>query len=122
VSLLSLYGTLGSLEFRAFITLDNAKRDWLILELSTSLIPSLPVFRLSSFPVKETTTTISFLRFKAVVLKANEPEILLNFDDFYFVHETLLNFLFVDIENCTSKDTESDECMNFSRNLTYFYL
>ena len=32
VSLLSLYGTLGSLEFRALITLDNAKRDWLILE------------------------------------------------------------------------------------------
>ena len=51
VSLLSLYGTLGSLEFKALITLDNAKRDWLILELSTSLTPSLPVFLLSSFPV-----------------------------------------------------------------------
>ena len=54
VSLLSLYGTLGSLEFKALITLDNAKRDWLILELSTSLTPSLPVFLLSSFPVAKT--------------------------------------------------------------------
>lgn len=50
VSLLSRYGTRESFAFRALITFDKEKSDWLIAVLSSKRKPSFPVLRLFSLP------------------------------------------------------------------------